>query len=88
MRRIPALFIALCCLLAAVPAMAQTATQTEVFPAFSFAISPDGKYMIVSNQDTSTVFTWALREDGCLVPTGSVAYVDQPVCVKFVEVCE
>ena len=54
----------------------------------SFAISPDGKYMIVTNQDTSTVFTWAFREDGCLVPTGSCAYVDQPVCVKFVEVSE
>jgi len=54
----------------------------------SFAISPDGKYMIVSNQDTSTVFTWEIGADGSLTPTGSVAYVDQPVCVKFVEVEE
>ena len=52
----------------------------------TFAISPDGKYMLVANQDTSTVFTWALGEDGSLTPTGSVAYVDQPVCVKYVEV--
>lgn len=52
----------------------------------TFAISPDGKFMLVANQDTNTVFTWALDENGNPRPTGSVAYVDQPVCVKFVEV--
>lgn len=52
----------------------------------TFNIDPSGKYMIISNQDTNTVFTLALGEDGSLTPTGSAAYVDQPVCIKFVQI--
>lgn len=52
----------------------------------TFAIDSTGKYMIVSNQDTNTVFTWAIAEDGTLEPTGAVAYVDQPVCIIIIEV--
>lgn len=52
----------------------------------TFAIDPSGKYMMVTNQDTNTAFTHTLGEDGSLSATGSVMYVDQPVCVKYVEV--
>lgn len=49
----------------------------------TFGIDPSGKYMLVANQDTNTIYTFALGEDGSLAPTGSVAYADQPVCIKF-----
>lgn len=52
----------------------------------TFDISPCGKYLIAANQDTNTVYTLALGGDGSLTMTGSAAYVDQPVCIKFVEV--
>lgn len=63
-----------------------TSTPSQGITPRTFAIDPTGRYMMVANQDTSTVFTFALGEDGTLTPTGSVAYVDQPVCIKFVEV--
>lgn len=63
-----------------------SSTPSQGITPRTFAITPDGKYMLVANQDTSTVFTFELAEDGSLTPTGSVAYVDQPVCIKFIEV--
>lgn len=52
----------------------------------TFGIDPSGQYLICANQDTNTVYTFALGEDGSLKPTGSAAYADQPVCIKFVQI--
>lgn len=63
-----------------------TSTSSQGLCPRSFAIDPSGKYMIVANQDTNTVFTFRIGDNGSLQATGDVAYADQPVCVKIIEV--
>jgi 6-phosphogluconolactonase len=50
----------------------------------NFALDPTGKFLLVANQESDTVVT--LRVDhvtGRLKPTGHVAEVPTPVCLKF-----
>jgi 6-phosphogluconolactonase len=50
----------------------------------NFAIDPTGRYMLVANQDTDTIVTFRIDpRTGRLRPTGQVAHVPTPVCVKF-----
>jgi 6-phosphogluconolactonase len=51
-----------------------------------FAIDPTGTFLIVGNQDTSTVVTFRINlETGDLEPTGHVADVPNPVCILPVQ---
>lgn len=52
----------------------------------TFNFDPSGKYIMVTNQDTNTAYTFNLNDDSTITPTGHITYVDQPVCVKFTEV--
>lgn len=63
-----------------------TSTSTQGLCPRTFGFDPSGRYMMVANQDTGTIFTFALGQDGSLTPTGFCAYADQPVCIKFLEV--
>lgn len=63
-----------------------TNTPSQGLTPRTFGIDPTGRYLIVANQDTNTIITFVLEDDGSLTPTGSVAYVNQPVCLKFLEV--
>lgn len=51
----------------------------------AFNFDPTGKFMFVTNQDSGNILTYRLGDDGTLEATGSVAYADQPVCIKFAE---
>jgi 6-phosphogluconolactonase len=47
-------------------------------------ITPDGKWMLVANQNSSTVQVYRLDEKtGMPVPVGKPAYVATPVCLKL-----
>lgn len=49
----------------------------------NFAIDPTGAFLLAANQDTDTVVSFRMdRETGELTPTGYVAEVPMPVCVK------
>jgi 6-phosphogluconolactonase len=59
-----------------------TATQGKT--PRNFAVDPTGRFLLVANQESDTVVT--LRIDpvtGRLKPTGLVAEVPTPVCLKF-----
>jgi len=50
----------------------------------NFAIDPSGTFLLVANQDTDTVVTFRVDpETGQLSPTGQMANVPTPVCLKF-----
>jgi 6-phosphogluconolactonase len=49
-----------------------------------FAIDPSGRFLFVANQDSDTVVTFRIdRDNGVLEPTGHVADVPTPVCVRL-----
>jgi len=49
-----------------------------------FEIDPTGRFLLVANQDTDTIVTFRIDpQTGTLEPTGQVAQVPTPVCVKF-----
>jgi 6-phosphogluconolactonase len=49
-----------------------------------FEIDPTGRFLLVANQDTDTIVTFRIDpQAGTLEPTGQVAQVPTPVCVKF-----
>ena len=51
----------------------------------NFALDPTGDYLLAANQDSDTVVTFRIdQETGELEPTGSVAQVPTPVCLKLV----
>ncbi|MDT4877380.1 6-phosphogluconolactonase [compost metagenome] len=52
----------------------------------NFAVSPDGKYILVANQDTDNVVIFERNpETGLLRATGTEIQVSMPVCVKFLQ---
>jgi 6-phosphogluconolactonase len=58
--------------------------QTQGKTPRSFSIDPTGRFLLVANQDSDSVVTFRIDADsGKLLPTGQVAQVPTPVCVKF-----
>ena len=52
----------------------------------NFEIDPSGTLLVAENQNSDTVVTFRIdAESGLLTPTGSVARVPMPVCVKFLD---
>ena len=50
----------------------------------NFALDPTGTLLLAANQDSDTVVTFRIdRSTGELTPTGEVAHVPRPVCLKF-----
>jgi 6-phosphogluconolactonase len=50
----------------------------------NFAIDPAGRYLLAANQNSASIVTFAIDpQTGGLTPTGAVADVPGPVCVKF-----
>jgi 6-phosphogluconolactonase len=50
----------------------------------NFGIDPTGQFLLVANQDTDTVVRFRIDpRTGRLRPTGQIAQVPTPVCVKF-----
>ena len=50
----------------------------------NFALDPTGTLLLAANQDSDTVVTFRINPDtGELTPTGEVAHVPRPVCLKF-----
>lgn len=48
-----------------------------------FCISPDGGHVLVANQNSGTIVTFAIDEDGASLNQISVAEVPTPVCLVF-----
>jgi 6-phosphogluconolactonase len=49
-----------------------------------FQIDPTGQFLLVANQDADTIVSFRIDpQTGKLEPTGQVAEVPTPVCVKF-----
>jgi 6-phosphogluconolactonase len=52
----------------------------------NFAIDPTGTFLLAANQDTDTIVTFRLNHDtGHLEPTGQIAQVPTPICIKMVQ---
>ncbi len=50
----------------------------------SVGIDPTGRFLLAANQDSDTIVTFRIHpRTGALQPTGQVAPVPTPVCVKF-----
>ncbi len=50
----------------------------------NFALSPDGRHLLAANQDSDNVVVFAIdQETGALSPTGHVATLPAPVCLRF-----
>ncbi len=50
----------------------------------NFAIDPSGRFLLAANQDSDSIVTFRIDEGaGTLAPTGHVADVPTPVCVRF-----
>jgi 6-phosphogluconolactonase len=50
----------------------------------SFTLTPDGRFLLVANQDSDTVVTLPIdQETGRLGETASLAHVPSPNCVRF-----
>ena len=50
----------------------------------NFCIDPAGHYLLAANQDSDTLVVFGIDpETGALTPTGHVAEVPKPVCVKM-----
>ncbi len=59
-------------------------TSTQGKTPRNFVISPDGRFLLVANQDSSTVVVFAIDErTGKLTATGEVEEVPSAVCLKF-----
>lgn len=59
-------------------------TKTQGKTPRNFVISPDGRFLLVANQDSSTVVVFSIDErTGKLTATGEVEEVMSPVCLKF-----
>ena len=53
----------------------------------NFGIDPSGQYLLAANQDSGNVVVFRINpQSGHLSPTGQVAEVSSPVCVKFLQV--
>ncbi|MBN1582683.1 MAG: lactonase family protein [Anaerolineae bacterium] len=51
----------------------------------NFCITPSGEWLLVANQDTDTVVTFRINQQtGKLLPTGQIADVPTPVCLKTI----
>ena len=51
----------------------------------NFAIDPTGQILLVANQNTDNVFTFRIdQKNGKLSPTGQVAEIPMPVCLKVI----
>ncbi len=51
----------------------------------NFAIDPTGQILLVANQNTDNVFTFRIdQSNGKLSPTGQVAEIPMPVCLKVI----
>ncbi|OEK06431.1 lactonase family protein [Roseivirga misakiensis] len=51
-----------------------------------FEIDPSGRFLLVANQNTDTIVTFAInQETGELTDTGYIAEVPTPVCLKFLD---
>lgn len=58
--------------------------STEGSTPRGFAISPDGRFLLVANQDSDNIVTMPINPDtGLLEATTSVVDVPAPVCLKF-----
>jgi 6-phosphogluconolactonase len=50
----------------------------------NFTIDPEGKFLLVANQRSDNIVTFTINpETGKLTPTGIVAALPSPVCLKF-----
>ena len=50
----------------------------------NFMIDPSGDFMLVANQDTNTIVSFCINQStGELEPTGDIADVPNPVCLKL-----
>ncbi|HZM86229.1 MAG TPA: lactonase family protein [Blastocatellia bacterium] len=50
----------------------------------NFALDPTGTFLLVANQDSDTIVTFSINPStGRLKPTGKVAQVPSPVCLKL-----
>ncbi|MGA7306149.1 MAG: lactonase family protein [Rhodothermales bacterium] len=50
----------------------------------NFAIDPTGQYLLAANQGSNTIVVFRINQDtGALGPTGKIASVPLPVCLKF-----
>ncbi|MEZ4888046.1 MAG: lactonase family protein [Chitinophagales bacterium] len=59
-------------------------TSTQGKTPRNFVISPDGRFLLVANQDSSTVVVFSIDErTGKLTATGEVEEVPSAVCLKF-----
>ncbi len=60
-------------------------TPTQGRTPRGFALDPTGAFLLAANQDSDNVVTFRVdAQTGQLAPTGHVAKVPVPVCVKFV----
>lgn len=50
----------------------------------NFSFSPDGRYLLVANQNSDNIVVFALDDvTGALTPTGIDLSIDAPVCLLF-----
>jgi len=50
----------------------------------NFAIDPDGKYLLVANQDTDTIVVFSIDStNGLVAEIGIEISVPTPVCIQF-----
>ncbi|WP_020618671.1 lactonase family protein [Paenibacillus daejeonensis] len=54
----------------------------------NFAVVPDGRHVLVANQDTDSIIVMALDEEGVPAPQGERFETDKPVCLKLIPVME
>ena len=53
----------------------------------NFGIDPTGSFLLAANQGGNNVVTFRIdQETGVLTPTGHIAEVPMPVCIKYVEI--
>jgi len=48
-----------------------------------FAISPNGHYLLIANQESDNIVTYKIEADGTLTSTDWITNVRTPVCLKF-----
>jgi len=50
----------------------------------NFGVDPTGTFLLAANQDSDTVFSFQIdQQSGRPVPTGHIAEVPSPACVRF-----
>ncbi len=61
--------------------------RTDIHPR-NFIISPNGKFLLVANQDSNTIQTFSIDlETGLLSDNQEDIIIDMPVCLKFISIC-